>query len=114
MHLLERLTNPSEPLKAIFKALPDEPIKPSLPLEPMPAQTGRLRNGEIKRAAVKVLEAATRPLPIADVHHAVEHLLGRDVLKESVGWCLAAGARGKKPRFERVSSGVYRLSPCFC
>lgn len=109
MHLLGRFTNPSEPLKAIFKALPDEPIRPSVPPELVPAPTGRLRNGEIKRAVVKVLAATQRPLRIADIHMAVEGLVGYPVLKDSVGWCLAAGARGKQPTFERVACGFYRL-----
>lgn len=111
MHLLGRYTNPSSALQAIFDALPDEPIEPrvypALPLVP----TGRLRNGEIKRAAVKVIVATTEPLSIAAVHQGVEHLLGHPVSKDSVGWCLAAGARSRESRFERVSTGVYRLSP---
>lgn len=100
----------SAPLAAIFEALPDEPIKASALPELVPAPKGRLRNGELKRAVAKVLAAASGPLPIADIHRAVERLLGHDVLKDSVGWCLAAGARGKERRFERVSVGVYRLA----
>lgn len=109
MHLLGRFTNPSEPLKAIFKALPDEPIKPSeQPSEPPPV-VGRLRSGEVKRAVGKALAAAKGPLSIADIHRGVERMLGHPVSKDSVGWCLAAGARGKAPRFERTSIGRYRL-----
>jgi hypothetical protein len=112
MQRLGRYTNPSSALQAIFDALPDEPIKPSVPPPPpLEMPTDRLGNGEIKRAAVKVLAATTEPLSIADVHRGVERLLGHPVLKESVGWCLAAGARRRKPQFERVSAGVYRLSP---
>ena len=111
MRLLGRYTNPSSALQAIFGALPDEPIKPSTVPEPPLTPTGRLGNGEIKRAAVKVLATTTEPLPIADVHQGVERLLGHPVSKDSVGWCLAAGARSREPQFERVSSGVYRLSP---
>jgi hypothetical protein len=110
MHLLGRYTNVPAPLAAIFEALPDEPIQPSAFPAPPLAPTGRLRNGEIKRAAVKVL-AAAESLPIADIHQGVERLLGHPVSKDSVGWCLAAGARSRKPQFERVSTGVYRLSP---
>lgn len=111
MHLLGRYTNPSSALQAIFDALPDEPIEPSACPEPPLAPTGRLRNGEIKRAAVKVLAATAEPLSIADIHQGVERLLGHPVSKDSVGWCLAAGARSQEPQFERVSTGVYRLSP---
>jgi hypothetical protein len=98
------------PLASIFEALPDEPIKASALPEPVSAPKGWLRNGEIKRVIAKVLAAATGPLPIADIHRAVERLLGHDVLKDSVGWRLAAGARGRKPCFERVSCGVCRLA----
>jgi hypothetical protein len=93
---------------AVFEALPDEPIEPRMRPEPEPA-TGRLGNGEIKRAVVKALAEADRPLRAADVHLVVERLLGRPISKNSVGWCLAAGAKGKTPRFERVGLGTYRL-----
>ncbi len=70
---------------------------------------GRLGNGEMQRAVVKVLEAANGPMRGADIHRAVERLLGRPVSKNSVSWCLLAGVRAKEPRFERVSYGTYRL-----
>jgi hypothetical protein len=108
MHLLGRFTNPSAPLAAVFEALPDEPIEPTTYPEPEPA-TGRLGNGEVKRAVIKALAEADRPMRCAEIHLAVECLLGRPVSTNSVGWCLAAGAKGKEPRFERVSLGVYRL-----
>lgn len=109
MHLLERLTNPTGPLKAVFEALGDEPIESSVRSEP-PMAMGRLGNGEMQRAVVKVLEAANGPMRGADIHRAVEHLLGRSVSKNSVSWCLLAGVRAKEPRFKRVSYGCYRLA----
>jgi hypothetical protein len=108
VHLVGHCTNPSAPLKAIFEALPDEPLKPIERPAPEPA-TGRLGNGEVKRAVIKALAEADRPMRAADIHLAVECLLGRAISKNSVGWCLAAGAKGKEPRFERVSLGTYRL-----
>jgi hypothetical protein len=108
VHLLGRLTNPSAPLLAVFEALPDEPIKASAPSEPV-APTGRLGNGEIKRAVVKVLAAADGPMRVVDICPAVEHLLGRSVAKDSVYSCLSTCARGKQPQFERVGEGRYRL-----
>jgi hypothetical protein len=109
MHLLGRFTNPSAPLAAVFEALPDEPIAPTtLPEPELP--TGRLGNGEVKRAVVKALAEADRPMRGADIHLAVERLLGRPISKNSVGWCLAAGAKGKEPRFKRVAVGCYRLA----
>lgn len=108
MHLLGRFTNPSAPLAAVFEALPDEPIEPTT--HPAPElSAGRLGNGEVKRAVIKALAKADRPLRAVDIHLAVERLLGRPISKNSVGWCLAAGAKGKEPRFERVSYGSYRL-----
>ena len=108
MHLLGRFTTPSAPLAAVFEALPDEPIEPTTQPEPEP-ETGRLGNGEVKRAVIKALAEANRPMRAADIHLAVERLLGRPISKNSVGWCLAAGAKGKGPRFERVAYGFYRL-----
>jgi hypothetical protein len=110
VHLLERFTNPSAPLKALFEALPDEPLESiERPTPPLPK--GRLGNGEVKRAIVKALAAVDEPMRGADIHQAVERLLGRQVSKNSVSCCLAAGVRGKEPRFERVAYGCYRLLP---
>lgn len=110
MHLLGHLTNPSAPLKAVFKALPEEPIEPTVRPETRVA-TGRLGNGVVLRAVVKVLAAAEGPMRDTDIHIAVERLLGHPVSKNSVSWCLGAGARAKVPRFERVALGSYRLMP---
>jgi hypothetical protein len=110
VHLLGRLTNPSAPLEAVFEALPDESIQPSRRPEPQVA-TGRLGNGVVQRAVVKVLAAAGGPMRGADIHMAVERLLGHSVSKNSVSWCLATGARAKESRFERVAYGCYRLVP---
>jgi hypothetical protein len=109
VHLLGHYFNhPSSPLQAIFEALPDEPIEPTARPEPQPA-TGRLGNGVVQRAVVKVLAATDAPMRGADIHLAVERLLEHPVSKDSVSCCLAAGARAKEARFERVSHGTYRL-----
>jgi hypothetical protein len=108
VHLLGRFSNPSAPLKAVFEALPDEPIEPTVCPEPQ-AETGRLGNGEVQRAAVKVLAAADGPVRAADIHLAVERLLGRAVSNESVSCCLRKGIRRPDPRFERVAVGYYQL-----
>ena len=94
----------------MFEALPDEPIESSIRPEPQVA-TGRLGNGVVQRAVVKVLVAAGGPMRGADIHLAVERLLGYPVSKHSVSWCLGAGARAKEPRFERVAYGRYQLVP---
>ncbi len=58
MHLLGRLTNLPAPLAAVFKALQDEPLPPS-EHHALPPETGRLGNGVVQRAVVKVLTAVT-------------------------------------------------------
>jgi hypothetical protein len=92
----------------VFEALPDEPLEPIERSVPEP-ETGRLGNGVVQRAIVKVLAAATGPSHVADIHLAVERLLGRTVSKESVSCALLKGIRGAEPRFERISVGCYRL-----
>jgi len=109
MHLLEHLTNPSAPLKAVFEALPDEPIEPTVRPEP-PVATGRLGNGVVQRAIVKVLALADQPMRLRDIHSAVEDGLGQAVSKESVSWCLRMSRTGDRPRFERVAYGCYQLA----
>lgn len=109
MHLLERFTNLPPPLAAVFEALPDEPIEPTVQPEPLPA-SGRFGNGEVQRSVVKVL-AANGPMRAANVYLAIRGLLGDRVPKDSIYSCLSTGARGKKPRFERVAPGCYRLAP---
>jgi len=108
MHLLGHCNNPSAPLIAVFEALPDEPLEPTEHPTP-PPETGRLGNGEVQRAVVKVLTAAVGPMRGADIHLAVERLLDRSVSKESVSCCLRKGVRVVEARFERVSYGMYRL-----
>jgi hypothetical protein len=112
MHLLGRFTNPSAPLAAVFEALPDEAIEPVASTIPEPSRTaGRLGNGVVQRAIVKVLAVADQPVRLRDIHVAVESLLGHAVSKESVSWCLRMSRRGDEPRFERVAYGSYRLMP---
>jgi hypothetical protein len=48
--------------------------------------------------ASEVIAAADGPMRGADVHQAVERLLGRPVSKNSVSWSLVADARSKEPR----------------
>jgi hypothetical protein len=109
MHLVGQLSNLSAPLAAVFEILPDEPITPTRPPESCHPTTGRLGNGVVQRAVVRVLAATDAVMRGADIHRAVERLLEHPVSKDSVSWCLASGVRGKEPRFERVAYGRYRL-----
>ena len=112
MHLVGQLSNPSATLVAVFEAaggaLRQQPAGSQRPIAWEPASR-RLGNGVVQRAVVKVLAAASGPMRGADVHQAVEQLLGRPVSKSSVSWSLAADARSKEPRFERTTRGHYQL-----
>jgi hypothetical protein len=103
-----RLSNPSAALVAVFEALSDEPIKATARPEPQ-LDVGRLGNGVVQRAVVKVLASARRPLTVLEAHAAVVDLLGRPVSKGSINCCLSTGALGEEPRFERIARGCYRL-----
>jgi hypothetical protein len=108
MRLVGQLSNPSAPLAAVFKALSDEPVKAVVRPEPQ-LDVGRLGNGVVQRAVVKVLASAQCPLTVLETQAAVAHLLGHPISKGSINCCLSTGALGDKPRFERVARGCYRL-----
>lgn len=110
MHLVGQLSNPSVSLVAVFEAPPNKRITSPERPESCPSTTGRLGNGVVQRAVVKVLTATDAAMRGAEIHRAVEDLLGHPVSKDSVSWCLAAGVKGTMPRFERVAYGCYRLS----
>jgi hypothetical protein len=56
-----------------------------------------------------VLELAGLPMRARDVHAAAEQLTGGTLLWSSVKAALAAGASADRPRFRRVSHGVYEV-----
>jgi hypothetical protein len=70
---------------------------------------GRLGNGVVQRAIVKVLVSANQPMRLRDIHAGVENMLGHPVSKESVAWCVRTSKSGAGPRFQRVAYGRYRL-----
>ncbi|MGP0102005.1 MAG: hypothetical protein ACLPUT_10365, partial [Solirubrobacteraceae bacterium] len=83
----------------MFEASPGEPLEATR--QPIPEPVGgRLGNGVVQRAVVRVLAASAEPMRGTDIHLAVERLLGHPVSKNSVSWCLAAGVRARKPRLE--------------
>jgi hypothetical protein len=47
------------------------------------------------------------PMRVAQVHAAVEALLGEAVSKDSVSWCLSTGVRRQERLFVRVARGRY-------
>jgi len=108
MRLVGQLSNPSAPLAAVFEALPHQPTKATARPEPQ-IYVGRLGNGVVQRAVVKVLASAHRPLTVLEAQAAVVDLLGHPVSRGSINCCLSTGALGDDPRFERVAPGCYRL-----
>jgi hypothetical protein len=96
MRLVGQLSNPSAPLKAVFEALPDEPIRATARPKPQP-DAGRLGHGVVQRAVAKVLASARCPLTVPETQAAVADLLGRPVSKGSINCCLSTGALGTSP-----------------
>ena len=76
---------------------------------PREIQTLKPRGGEIQKAVIATLTAASEPMRVKDVHAAVEQVLAAAISKDSVNSCLSTGARGNAPRFERTQEGWYRL-----
>jgi hypothetical protein len=108
MHLVWQLSNPSPRLQSILD-LPASRVKPrATQAQSRPAQ-GRLGNGVVQRAVMRVLADANGPMRTREVQASVERLLGRPVAKESVSWSLRMGSRGPRPRFECVAYATYRL-----
>jgi hypothetical protein len=69
----------------------------------------RRRFAEAGDAVVQVLREAGCDLRFVEVHQRVEELLGGSVSRSSVKNYLAQGCLRRKPLFERVSRGRYRL-----
>lgn len=79
----------------------------TVPAQPTPVPR---RIGEISNAISEVLADAAGPLHVAEIHGAVERLLGSSVNYRSVKACLSDGATRLRPRFQRVSYGRYKLN----
>ncbi len=109
MHLVGQHSNPCEPLEAVPGWVPDASGGARRELTAALAAKKRLGNGVVKRALIKALAVSDRPMGVCEAQVAVEALLGRPVSHDSVNSCLATGARGVRPSFERVAPGRYRL-----
>lgn len=79
--------------------------------QPRPRKAVKLRCGAIQQAVTAVLREADEPLAAQEIHAAVESRLDQPVSRDSVHWCLSTGAKGESGRYERVSTGWYRLRP---
>lgn len=78
--------------------------------EPEAPKPLRLGNGVVQRSVIKALAEADRPVDVGEAHATVEGLLGHPVSRDSVCSCLSIGARGERPRFERVGRGRYQIA----
>jgi hypothetical protein len=68
------------------------------------------RPGWVLDAVREVMADQVGPMRVAQVHAAVEALLGEAVSKDSVSWCLSAGAHKKERLFVRIARGRYVLA----
>lgn len=76
---------------------------------PRPSKVVRLRSGAIERAVVRVLDDATGPMSVSEVHSAIEAHFAMPVSRNSVSGCLAENAVGAEAHFRRVKRGVYEF-----
>ncbi|HEX7244418.1 MAG TPA: hypothetical protein VF245_02495 [Solirubrobacterales bacterium] len=76
---------------------------------PRPATQVKLRAGKIQTTIIEVLVASSKPLPVAEIHAAVERILSMPIPKGTVNSFLSVESRGPKARFERIELGVYRM-----
>jgi hypothetical protein len=75
-------------------------------------ETRRLRArrpGWVRGSIVRVLADRVEPMRIAEIHAAVEALIGEPVSLDSVSWVLYSDVRGPGPRFNRIARGRYVL-----
>lgn len=76
---------------------------------PRPSRKLKRRCGAVQDAIITVLQAATEPMRVGEVHAAVEDTLGGPVSLDTVNSCLSTGARGEHARFQRIRTGWYRV-----
>src|SRR5581483_3299092 len=88
VRLVGQLSNPSGPLATVLEVAGGVLRQPAGLRRPIAVEpvSRRLGNGVVQRAVVKALAAAGGPMRSADVHQAVERLLGHPVSKNSVSW----------------------------
>ena len=70
----------------------------------------RRRQGALLDAVTTVLERASCPLRVREVHAAVEELYGEPVPFSSVNEALSTHAHGDAGRFRRVCYGTYEVA----
>jgi hypothetical protein len=109
MHLVGRLSNPSQAQDRSFLAFPEGVPERALTTS-VSVAAKRVGNAVVLRAVLAALRDG-EPRSVREVGAVVEKLLGRTVSIHSVNWCLSTGSRKEPLRFEGVARGVYRLRP---
>ncbi len=74
------------------------------------SRDGKLKFGTVSTAVLAVLAQTDAALRFIEIHARVEGLLAMPVSRSSVKTFLSAESRHRKPRFERVGYGRYKLS----
>ena len=80
-----------------------------IPLTEVDRRPLRRRQGTLLSAVITVLERASCPLRVREVHAAVEELYGEPVPFSSVNEALSSHAHGDGGRFRRVRYGTYEM-----
>jgi hypothetical protein len=58
----------------------------------------------------QVMERASEPMRMCEIHRAVEERLGRKVARSTVNEALSTHARGPGERFRRLQLGTYEAA----
>jgi hypothetical protein len=67
------------------------------------------RQGSVVAAVTSVLEFASTPMAVSEIHQAVERLLGEPLSYSAVKEALSAHSRGGDRRFRRIRRRCYDL-----
>jgi hypothetical protein len=77
------------------------------PRKPRPAPA---KVSPVLETVTLVLELAGKPMRAREIHAAAEQLAGEPLRWNSVKAALATGGASKRPRFRRISHGVYQTA----
>jgi len=73
------------------------------------SRDGKLRFGTVSGAVLHILHRAPGSMRFIEIHQEVEQLLGFPVQRGCVKQFLSAESKHRRPRFERVERGRYRM-----
>ena len=75
-----------------------------------PKRPLRLPKGAIQAAVLQVLDAATGPLRLGEIHSRVEQRLDRATTRDTVSSFLSVACRADNPTVVRAGYGLYRIA----